>query len=363
MKYLYILVPVILCSILTAMQLHMIRRPDRFGVNAGYYLSGDGVWAGQMQPAAASADGDTGLVPMPKAGQNDSYLRGDGKWIRASNAPTIAQYAYSKQTAISANYTTGDFYKFELPAQISGTSIVQLSATQFQLQPNQTYKCTADLNCANGSIYYQWYNVTRSAVYGTSGSRNGDTASTALGYITPTVSTIIGLSIVRNGAAVYGSLVDIYGRGAWATIEAVSNNNTIAAFTGASASADGFVGYIPTPKAGQQNHVLTGDGKWTKLGLGITGEAWNDVTDQRKFDYISYTNARTYPISLSIYCTLVGSGNGTAILYIDNRYVAYVRNNNISAVVPTITGIVPAGKTYHIKTEGTAVLNYWGELY
>ena len=38
--------------------------------------------------------------------------------------------------------------------------------------------------------------------------------------------------------------------------------DTNSVFTGASTSATGGVGYVPAPLAGQQNHVLTGDGKW-----------------------------------------------------------------------------------------------------
>jgi hypothetical protein len=96
MHGLYIIIPILVFAAILLMQLrtrshpHPRICPNRFGVNAGYYLSGDGGWAGQMQPAAASADGDTGLVPMPKAGQQNSYLRGDGKWIQANNAPTSA---------------------------------------------------------------------------------------------------------------------------------------------------------------------------------------------------------------------------------------------------------------------------------
>jgi hypothetical protein len=96
MQYTLPVAVIILLLLMICVHAHFIRRIDSFGVNAGYYLSGDGGWAGQMQPAAVSANGDTGLVPAPKAGQHNSYLRGDGKWIQANNAtqypPVYLQY-------------------------------------------------------------------------------------------------------------------------------------------------------------------------------------------------------------------------------------------------------------------------------
>ena len=57
------------------------------------------------------------------------------------------------------------------------------------------------------------------------------------------------------------------GNASWATIEVVSNNNTITAFTGATALAAGSIGYIPAPTAGKQNYYLKGSGDWAVVDV------------------------------------------------------------------------------------------------
>ncbi len=110
--------------------------------------------------------------------------------------------------------------------------------------------------------------------------------------------------------------------------------------------------------------MLTGAGTWTKLGLGITGEVWNNALAGKSFNSAPYTNARTYPIMISIYFTLNNYGS-TAILYVDGMNIAYVRYDNTTGrLAQTFTAIVPAGKTYYVSTDGTSTtLNYWAELY
>ena len=273
-----------LCAAILAMQIHLLGRHERFGVNAGYYLSGDGQWAGQMQPAAASADGATGLVPAPLTGQHTSYLRGDGKWIQAGNAPTAAQYLHV------ANTTGGPYEKnkpIAFPTQLAiaaGTTAIAYSSvtSAFTLLAGYSYKLSASVNYTTTPGVYQWYSISGNTpgYIGTGGNTsalasNQIAASLAVAYITPTVTTTVALYsqqwtivIPANGAALC----------TWAAIEVVSNNNTILPFSGATSAADGFIGYIPTPKAGQQNYVLTGNGNWA-MNNSITVQ--NDVTGSR----------------------------------------------------------------------------------
>ena len=266
---------IILLLLMICFHAHFIRRIEAFGVNAGYYLSGDGGWAGQMQPAAASVDGSTGLVPTPKAGEQNSYLRGDGKWIQANNAPTAAQYIMVTQPiATPAKYNT--LFAFSTtPMTIAGTAIKQVSPTQFQLAAGYSYKLVSNLGTGSGEVMYQWStNGTMSGVIGIVGdatssvSQNGQ----AIAYLSTTAIVIVGLLIVYANGTSAGSSVSVNGlfdgRQSWALLEVVSNNNTISAFTGSSSAGDGFIGYIPAPKAGQQNYVLTGSGGWRPSLMG-----------------------------------------------------------------------------------------------
>jgi hypothetical protein len=289
MQYTLPVAVIILLLLMICVHAHFIQRIDSFGVNAGYYLSGDGGWAGQMQPAAASVDGDTGLVPAPKAGQQNSYLRGDGKWIQANNAPTAAHYLF---TATVVDQDTGPTPTYLIKYPTSGYSVISSNSTviaqpnvsTFVLQPGYVYKCMAGITLATDAGTYinaiQFFSTTGVA-YGVSGSILGTTAadtdhlctnSTTIAYIAPTATLALNVlftnrakanNILTGIASAYATsrFAPISG-GTWVSIEVISNNNTITAFTGATSAADGFIGYIPTPKAGQQNYVLTGGGNW-----------------------------------------------------------------------------------------------------
>lgn len=100
-----------------------------------------------------------------------------------------------------------------------------------------------------------------------------------------------------------------------------------------------------------------------KLGLGITGEIWNDVTKIR-VAFETYTNLYTYPIGVSIVC-LTGGGS------IYKRGSLFINNNVVNIVeafsdrnIGTLVGIVPPGHTYKVILENGATINgSWIELY
>ena len=271
--------------------------------------------------ATSSTSGIVGYIPAPPAGTQNSYLRGDGTWQQANNAPTAAQYCYAVQTVATATYNTGNFFQYAVPATIAGSAITQTSATQFTLQVGYTYKCTADLcHFAGGAINYKWYNVTTSTMFGSLAQGLQNQSPTALGYITPTVTTVIGLYITDAvGVEVKGTNVDFRGTRAWATIEVVSNNNTITQFAGATGSAAGSIGYIPAPAVGQQNHYLTGAGSWAPppslTGTGSIQQAINSTTSA----YYSYNSNWTSVPGL----TLTLTPNSTASQFLLRASITY----------------------------------------
>jgi hypothetical protein len=96
-----------------------------------------------------------------------------------------------------------------------------------------------------------------------------------------------------------------------------------------------------------------------KLGLGLSGEVWNNVTGSRGFN-IQYTNSNAYPIAVSASTTCSGSSN------ID----FYVNGIRISFFSWQFNGcgsfgggfvIVPPGATYQLNS-GQGLQN-WVELY
>ena len=89
-----------------------------------------------------------------------------------------------------------------------------------------------------------------------------------------------------------------------------------------------------------------------KLGLGITGEVWNDVTGSRSSG-TTYTNSNAYPIMVNI----GENTNAAATLTVGGVQVA---QSTITGGDGTLSAIVPAGATY-VATFGGLV--FWSELY
>jgi hypothetical protein len=173
----------------------------------------------------------------------------------------------------------------------------------------------------------------------------------------PTIAAIYMRAIVILVIVLVLSIVTIISRADTQMQTRVCQNN----------AADGFTGYIPTPAAGQQNHVLTGAGKWTKLGLGITGEKWNDLSDTgTRKPGVVYTNTYSYPIVVSLTAT-TGSANGYLSLHVSGVEAVLVSSydpSNPHDRYNTLSAIVPPGSTYVLTLPGgNSSLNRWSELY
>jgi hypothetical protein len=126
---------------------------------------------------------------------------------------------------------------------------------------------------------------------------------------------------------------------------------------------------INSVSPGTSGNLLVSNGTaWTsttlaasgaKLGLGITGEVWNDLTGSRSFNS-QYTNNNAYPIAVTARTTCSGSS-----------YVQFIVDGvTISNFNWQFNGcgsfgggfvIVPPGKTYQLNSgQG---LDFWRELY
>jgi hypothetical protein len=254
--------------------------------------------------ATATTNGVVGYIPAPPAGTQNSYLRGDGTWQQANNAPTAAQYMMVQNIGGSPlSFSVGTMYPFTMIEASTGTAIAFSTATptQFVLQSGYSYKCTAMLSAKNsGEPIYQWRNITAGVGFGSSGdSMDGySRQSVAIGYITPLVTTTIGIISLYPGVLEPGG---DRSRNPWATIEVVSNNNTITAFTGATATTNGIVGYIPAPPAGTQNSYLRGDGTWQQANNAPTAAIFLHMMYYATTDvYIPTTTGLPFPFNTTV---------------------------------------------------------------
>lgn len=97
----------------------------------------------------------------------------------------------------------------------------------------------------------------------------------------------------------------------------------------------------------------------TKLGLGVTGEVWNDVAGSRGFNS-QYTNSFSYPIAVS--ATATCAVTSTIQAFVNGVLIAWYQwqFNGCGSYGGTFI-IVPPGATYQLNS-GQGVFQ-WKELY
>lgn len=119
-----------------------------------------------------------------------------------------------------------------------------------------------------------------------------------------------------------------------------------------------FAGNVTINNATLPNQPVTlaqlNSSNFTKLGLGITGEIWHDLTSNRSAG-TNYNNNRSYPIDVSA--------------QIDAASTTYLTVNGVRAAA-TVGGSVTTGELSAIvmpnanyTITGGATILYWGELY
>lgn len=125
-------------------------------------------------------------------------------------------------------------------------------------------------------------------------------------------------------------------------------------------------GAIQTLAPGATGTVLKSDGTTftsQQLGLGMSGEVWNNVTGSRGFG-VTYTNSRSYPIMVSA-STNYTAGSQDLVGYVNGTQVAFWKwQFNGAGAVGGTTFIVPPGATYFCSpTVSVSGLMRWMELY
>jgi hypothetical protein len=124
---------------------------------------------------------------------------------------------------------------------------------------------------------------------------------------------------------------------------------------------------IQTVAPGTSGNVLVSNGTtWQsavrKLGLGISGEAWNDVTGSRAFN-TTYTNSYSYPIAVSATTGDSGPSPGVQVVVSGVQVALWYWQFNGAGARGGGTAIVPAGATYALNSINGAGVSAWAELY
>ena len=207
------------------------------------------------------------------------------------------------------------------------------------------------------------FSVSPTAPTPTTGDNSTKVATTAF-VATATGSLGTMASQNANNVAITGGTINgVTGTNSGMTVGTATNATNV---TGTVGTANGGTGLT---SAGASGNLLVSNGTtWTsaslassgvKLGLGITGEVWNDLTSSKSFNS-QYTNSRTYPIAVSARTTC---SSGSAIAFIVDGVTISNFNWQFNGCGSFGGGfvIVPPGKTYQLNS-GQSV-DFWRELY
>ena len=198
------------------------------------------------------------------------------------------------------------------------------------------------------------------------------TTNTAQIASTAFVQSVITSLNLGNMSTQNKTAVDITG----GTIAGTTINNatvtggTISGLSSPLAVADGGTGATSFTA----NRLLVGNGTGAiqslspnsvstvlKLGLGITGETWNNVLGSRVANQ-TYTNSYSYPIMVNIQLVTGSSGyTNPSYIYVNGIVVARANSGGWTGATSfTCSVIVPPGSTYSTNAN---CISAWAELY
>lgn len=234
--------------------------------------------------------------------------------------PTEAQLQYGE---LSINYADGELYykssdnTIKAIGQQYGEAIETLKSGK--LDANGTaLKATSDASGNNiANTYIKGLTVNGRIITYTKG--NGDTGTITTQDTTYGAATSSTLGLVKVGTNITNSSGTISLTKANVTsalgYTPPTTDTTYSAFVGASASADGSNGLVPTPVKGKQDSFLRGDGTWaTPLNTTYTG------SDGISLSGTNFTNSgvRSIASGTTANTLSVNTGGTTKTITIDN---------------------------------------------
>lgn len=366
---------------------------DEISTKLGSGLSFDNnaaITVDEMTGATALANGASGTVPAPLAGDDAKFLRGDGSWAEIE-IPTkyvegdAIEFSHPGMTDLGFDFDTF-VSKFTPPnngivSVDSANKAFTLTATGFDCYTNpwvsgplytipviggRKYRLTWNSNASNvdGTIY-AFENANTSHMHGVNQAEQNYlefTADTSSNVNFRFGVTNSGNSITYSNIKFYEvdnadpdtNIINVkYGNGL-----SLDNNNTLQVdeMVGATSQTAGQGGTVPAPSAGDETKFLRGDGTWVVVESGVEYVAG---------DGISITDAGSinpdYYFDTQVSCNL--SGNRLTMTYTkyntDPAFGAIVSvYTNESFTGPVFVGRTPDSVKYTSNTgnpQGTVV--------
>jgi hypothetical protein len=202
-------------------------------------------------------------------------------------------------------------------------------------------------------IYAAWLNDVNNAVY------NGI-------FVSPSVTAT---NMICNGTASGTGFTNLVNN-VFSAPSAIGNvTPNTGAFTTLTASTPIGIssGGTGSSSVGTSGFVLASNGSalvYKKIGLGITGEVWNNVAGSRTFN-TTYTNSNAYPIMVNVVGNLNGVSQSLITLQVGSIVVGQITQNTAggnTGITGTMSAIVPPSATYIVNCSAGTLSN-WTELY
>jgi hypothetical protein len=258
-----------------------------------------------------------------------------GSVISIPNGTTAQVYTdgtntYSAQTGSSGNFTVNG----NLTVTGNETEVGILTAATLSVTNNATFA------------------VSPTAPTPTTGDNTTKVATTAF---VQSATSGLGTMATQNASAVAitgGSINSVTGTAIGLTVGSANTATSLSTTLGVGYGGTGLT------SVGTSGYALRSNGSglaYTKLGLGITGETWHDVSGSRSAN-TTYTNNNAYPIMVA-----VGGqppGNTAWYLYVSGIGFIIANSGPVYGTSGTSSAIIPPGGTYSANGFGT-----WAELY
>jgi hypothetical protein len=263
-------------------------------------------------------------------------------------------WVWSDGSSFYGNDTTTGNFNVTGNLGVSGTLGVTGAATFTSSIAAQSASFTLPLPILSGGTGTTSFTGTGSVVFSASPALSGTpTAPTAAaGTSTTQIATT---AFVQNVAGGLGTM-------------STQNANNVAITGGTITGSYGLTAANATNAVNATNATTattaTNANKFqnkTQLGLGITGETWNDVTGSRS-QGVNYYNTNAYPIQA------VGNfgcnGGGQGYIYINGTLIAFwqAQFNGCGGYSVNMPCIVPPGAYYQLANMGGSARG-WYELY
>jgi hypothetical protein len=214
------------------------------------------------------------------------------------------------------------------------------------------------------TIFADWLNDANNVVY--NGVFVSPTITATSMVCTGTASGVGFTNLINNVFASPGAIGNATpNTGAFTTLSATAITAT--SITGLTTPLSISQGGTGLSAAGTSGYALASNGTglvYKKLGLGITGEIWNNVAGSRAFN-TTYTNSNAYPIVVNFAGTLQGVSQSTITFLVGSTTVGQIAQNTAggnTGLTGTISVIVPPSATYRVNC-GAGSINAWTELY